>query len=74
MPEGRHVDFGKDLIIKKTRYADAGPYMCRGTNKLGKAFAMIVLRVDPVGKRDKLNRISKGYKKIVVKIFKTYKL
>ena len=49
MPEGRHVNTGKDLIIKKTRYEDAGPYMCRGTNKLGTVFAMIVLFVDPVG-------------------------
>ena len=50
MSKGRHVTAGKDLIIRKTRYEDAGPYMCRGTNKLGTVYTMIVLFVEPVGK------------------------
>ena len=50
MSEDRHIAAGKDLIIKNTRKEDKGPYMCRGTNKLGSVYTMIVLSVHPVGK------------------------
>ena len=50
MPRGRHVIAGKDLIIKKTRPEDAGPFMCRGSSKLGTILALIMLFVKPVGK------------------------
>ncbi|CAH3123360.1 unnamed protein product [Porites lobata] len=48
LPIGRHVITGKDLIIKDTEKIDRGPIMCRGDNRLGHVYAMIVLVVKPV--------------------------
>ena len=50
LPVGRHLVSGKDLVIKDTRQEDKGPYMCRGENRLGNVYALIVLVVNPVRK------------------------